>query len=157
MILPIDAPSWNIPSSHTILSDRHVEDSRNVEGLPAARFPDPPDVKPHRPPHIEKKGGPRRDRPVPQVFWMQDRGVQASSSAAARKTDLLAFQGCRSIAFDVAFVLPILPPFEVGGHATNPEPTALGRRSCRGATISPHAACARSQASQHGWSKKRQP
>jgi hypothetical protein len=157
MILSIDAPSWDIPSSCTIMSDRHVEDSRNVEGLPAARFPDPPDVKPHRPPHI-KKGGPRRDRPVPQVFWMQDRGVQASSSAAARKTDLLALRGYAvQIAFDVAFVLPIFPPFEVGGHATDSEPTALGRRSCRGATIPPHAACARSQASQHGWSKKRQP
>jgi hypothetical protein len=35
-----------------------------------------------------------------------------------------------TIAFEVAFLVPILPPFEVGGHATGSEPTALGRRSC---------------------------
>jgi hypothetical protein len=55
MLYSIDAPHLDVPSFRTLLSDKHVESSRNVEALPAARLPDPPDVKPHRPSHIKKR------------------------------------------------------------------------------------------------------
>lgn len=62
-------------------------------------------------------------------------GVQTSSSARVAAAGRSNRWPCKdmvygTIAFEVAFLVPILPPFAVGGHATGSEPTALGRRSC---------------------------
>jgi hypothetical protein len=158
----IDALSWDISSSRTILSDKHVGDCRNVEGLPAGRFSDPPDRRRQTPQATShrKRWTVKRPACAPSLLDAGSRSPGLKFCCSQRRPTRWPFGNAVRVAFDVACVLPIFPPFEAGGHATNPEPTALGRRSCRGATISPHAACARSQASQasqHGWSKKRQP
>lgn len=126
--------------------------------LPDSRFPDPPDVKPHRPWHISKKMDREEAGVSPKSSGCEISESRPSSSHVSLQPGRPTRWPFREYAVYSPLMLhplvPILPVFEVGGHATGSAPTALGRRSCRGAIVfrSPHAACARLQ---HGWRKKK--